>query len=369
MTTTGGLAERGAHAPGPSGRIGYIPALDGLRALAVLAVFLDHSTDRVPGGFVGVDVFFVISGFLITSLLLREARADGVPSIRRFYMRRALRILPALAVCVALVLLLLPQIIEEPGHSAWSNAEAALLSYMNWWRVEGASGGAIGHLWSLAVEEQFYLVWVLVVWVLAANGRLHWLARVCILGIIAIGLWRLCLAAAGAAPARTYNGFDTRADAILYGCVLAVAPIETWRRRLAQCWIVPMLVLVAMLPTIAWDSPLLPRGGLTLISLAAAWLLVAAINAEGLFKLALEHPVAVWLGKRSYSFYLWHFPVLSGAGLVLPPALDHIPVKFALALALAELSYRLVERPFLRLKDRFEPKGRAGAVLPYPGVR
>ena len=358
--------DRERPVPHRSEPVARLDALDGLRAVAVLLVFFDHSTDGLSGGFIGVELFFVISGYLITSLLLRETLANGRPDIRRFCARRALRILPALVVCVLTVFLFAPWIIEEPGSSAWDNAQAALLGYMNLRRADGATGGALGHTWSLSLEEQFYLVWVLVVWTFVASRRQAWLAGAVVLAIVAVCFWRLGLALGGATPERLYNGFSTRVDAILYGCLLAVLPQGDWRGWLARSWPLPVLVLLALLPTVGWDSPLLPRGGFTVIALACTWVLVATLEARGLLKHVLEHRVAVWLGRRSYSFYLWHFPVILGAGAALPRSLDHIWVKLVVTLALAELSYRAVEMPFLRLRHRVverQPDGRGVTAL------
>jgi peptidoglycan/LPS O-acetylase OafA/YrhL len=349
-------------------RFPYLPGIDALRAFAVLAVFFYHSgVDWMPGGFLGVDVFFVISGYLITSLLLREFRRGGHVQLGRFWLRRARRLLPAVGVLIA-VTMVVAAIVEPDRIDALRGDALASLAYVaNWHFVfshqsyfEGFQRPSLfTHLWSLSVEEQFYLFWPLVFAVgmkLFGRGRL-------LIGVLAGALGSVALAWAlfdpGSDASRVYYGTDTHAVGLLAGVALALvwSPIELRRRRTGPL-VGPVLdavgvlalayVVLSFLHIHDYDLALYHGGYLWLAIVTALLLAVLAHPAARLGRLLGQAPV-LWLGLRSYSFYLWHYPVLMltrpGVDVSLPGGVL-IPLQLVTVLALADLSYRFVELPF-----------------------
>ena len=347
---------------------GYLPALDGLRGVAVILVFLVHTyADYLPGGFVGVDLFFAISGYLITDLLLKESAAFGRPSVSRFYLRRALRILPALFVMVAATAILLPWTITGGSDSGVLNTAAALFGFMNWLRAfTPASGLALGHTWSLGVEEQFYAIWVLCILACSGQHARRTVFALALGGIVLVTVWRGHLLANGASAARLFNGLDTRGDALLVGCVLAAIPARSGVLAAAySLWPLPIAGLTIIAFTTAWNAPWLLMGGFTVVALCSGWLVHLASQAEGTLVRPLSNRWLLWLGKRSYSFYLWHLPViaaLSSSGM--QRSLWILPA-LALSMLLAAASYHFVELPFLHLKTGFTIQ-RARLAKPAP---
>ncbi len=333
-----------------------MPAVDGLRAVAVLMVFVVHTyAEYMPGGWIGVDIFFVISGFLITGLLLREFELTGKVSVSQFYIRRIFRIFPALVVCVTAVALLLPWTLHGPDDLAHLNVAAALLGFMNWIRaLSPATGGSIGHTWSLGIEEQFYLIWVVVIVLTPRKSTILVLAAT---GLVAMAAWRAGLAYSGASVARLYNGLDTHGDGLLVGAALAALPRKL-PSSLVRLWPIPAAFLALAALTVSEKLPIVAYGGLTVISLACGWIVyAAAVGSAGLQ--SLGGPLPVWLGKRSYSFYLWHMPIIGALpALGLSRSMWVLPA-LALSVLAAALSYSFVERPFLALKDRVNPAAHA----------
>ncbi|MDQ1519575.1 MAG: hypothetical protein QOI55_648, partial [Actinomycetota bacterium] len=255
-TTPSADEEPAATAP-PTPRFGYNPALDGIRAFAILAVLGFHYTFRrrllMPGGYLGVDAFFVLSGFLITTLLLAEHSRKSRISLRAFYARRALRLLPLLA--VVLVVAIIVNIVASPlseGRPSRQAITAAAFYYANWFhlRPAGSELGFLAATWSLSIEEQFYLVWpLLFIGMLRVGLRKGTLFAVTLAAAAASALWRLYLVtnhptkksfvdfyvlltgqlprrvqsiAEGSHGDRVYFGSDTRADMLLVGCALAI---------------------------------------------------------------------------------------------------------------------------------------------------
>jgi peptidoglycan/LPS O-acetylase OafA/YrhL len=349
-------------------RFPYLPGIDALRALAVLAVFFYHSgVGWMPGGFLGVDVFFVISGYLITSLLLREFRRGGHVQLGRFWLRRARRLLPAVGVLIAVTMIVAAIVEPDRIDQLRGDAVASLAYFANWHFILGSQSyfdqfqrpSLFTHLWSLSVEEQFYLFWPLA---FAAGMKLFGRGRL-LLGVLAGALASVALAwilfDPGADASRVYYGTDTHAVGLLAGVALALvwSPIELRRRRTGPL-VGPILDVVGIL-ALAYIvlsflhvhdyDPALWHGGYLWLALVTALLLaVLAHPATRLGGLLGQAPV-LWLGLRSYSFYLWHYPVLMlsrpGLDVSLPRGIL-IPLQLLAVLALADLSYRFVELPF-----------------------
>ena len=358
----------------------FRPDVQGLRALAVILVVLDHARiGPFHGGFIGVDVFFVISGFLITGLLLAEADRRGRISLLDFYARRAKRILPAATVVLAATvvagyfLLSGIQAIRLFKDTIWATFFAANLKFARDETDYFAQDDAIPpiqHYWSLAVEEQFYLVWPLVVLLLVALFKSRGRARRAVaLAIAAISLASFAWAvyAVGHSPRGAYFSTPARAWELGLGAATAAAVLRL--RRLPPAWLaaaswVGVALIGVAAVTFSADTrvpgapALLPVVGTALLlgggTAAAAW---------GPQRLLSVLPMR-WVGDRSYSFYLWHWPALILVGEVwgTPAGWTGLLVSLA-ALALADLSYRYVENPF---RDRafFKPRWRGVALYP-----
>ena len=369
-------------------RFPYLPGIDALRAVAVLAVFFYHANvSWMPGGFLGVDVFFVISGYLITSLLLREFRAGGHVRLGRFWIRRAQRLLPAVGVLIA-VSMVAAAIVEPDRIDALRGDAIASLGYFaNWHFIFSHQSyferfqrpSLFTHLWSLSVEEQFYLFWPLV---FAAGIKLFGRTRL-LLGVLAGALASVALAwilfDPGADASRVYYGTDTHAVGLLAGVALALvwSPIELRRRRTGPL-VGPVLdvvgvlalayVLLSFIHVHDYDLALWHGGYLWLALVTTLLLAVLAHPAASLGTILGRAPV-LWLGLRSYSFYLWHWPVLvltrPGVDVSLPKGVL-IPLQLALVCVLADLSYRFVELPF-RGRAKL-PRCRTGGCA-WPGRR
>ena len=345
-----------ANAP----HIAYRPGLDGLRAIAVAAVFLYHSRiDWLPGGFLGVDLFFVLSGYLITSLLLVEWEARNRIDLRRFWLRRARRLLPALVVVVLASLALAAIFARQDLAHTRSDAVSSLLYYTNWHEIAAnhsyfnlmGNPSLLQHTWSLAIEEQFYIVWPLLLvpgLVLVGRKRLPMLV---IAGIAASAALMWILYNPNADPSRVYYGTDTRAFLLLMGILLAL--VWPWIERLRQA--VPLLELLgvsALVGTVLLFlrmqdfNPTLFRGG----DLAAAFCFVVLVAAVAHPKTGIGEALGVaplrWVGERSYGIYLWHWPiVVLVAGVNARPSVGIVAAEAALVLAVAALSYQFVEQP------------------------
>ena len=375
-----------------------MPGLDGLRALAVVAVLLYHAgISWLPGGFLGVDVFFVISGYLITSLLLAEWGVKGRVDLKAFWLGRARRLLPAAALVVGASLAF--AVLFLPGEVAGLRSDAlASFGYVtNWYLIfENESYfEAVGrpsllrHLWSLAVEEQFYVLWPPLLAAGLGVGALAYRRRrlfsAVLVGAAASALLMAILYDPEVDPSRVYYGTDTRAAGLLIGAALAFvwapgrrrargraeATEEAWcdrrtrregRLRRRWSWITPLLLDAAGLAALGglvWAclnlgefQPFLYRGGFGLVALASAILVAAAVHPRGRLGAGLLAwgPLR-WIGLRSYGIYLWHWPVFMVSRPHLDVPLDGLPLllaRLAVTVVLAALSYRYVETPIRR---------------------
>jgi peptidoglycan/LPS O-acetylase OafA/YrhL len=328
----------------PSRKLGYIPALDGLRGVAVTLVVLHHA-DLLPGGYIGVDVFFVLSGFLITSLLLEEHEARGSISLTGFYMRRARRILPALAA----VLLGYLAVVALSGGTGFRAVVLAGLFSGN--AVQAFvvpnplahAGLGLGHLWSLAEEEQFYLLWPVALIVLARTRRL---VPALALVLTAVLVWKGLLAAHGARFDRIYYGPDTHADGLLAGALLAAL---RWWKPLRVPEPIPVLSF-ALFFVGSMIGPLSDAGWLYIwpfLLLGCVGMTAAAATDTRMAALLSVRPL-VGLGRMSYSLYLWHWPIM--VGIAYRFHARHALLAILLSVPAAWVSYRFVERPFRRAR-------------------
>jgi peptidoglycan/LPS O-acetylase OafA/YrhL len=345
-----------ANAP----HIAYRPGLDGLRAIAVAAVFLYHSRiDWLPGGFLGVDLFFVLSGYLITSLLLVEWEARNRIDLRRFWLRRARRLLPALVVVVLGSLALAAIFARQDLAHTRSDVLGSLFYYANWHQIIAnhsyfnvlGNPSLLQHTWSLAVEEQFYIVWpLLLVPCLVLVGRKR-MPMIVIAGIAASAALMWILFNPGGDPSRVYYGTDTRAFLLLMGILLAL--VWPWIVRMRRA--VPLLELFGIAALVGAVllflrmqdfNPTLFRGG----DLAAAFCFAVLVAAVAHPKTGIGEALGVaplrWVGERSYGIYLWHWPIIVlVAGVNARPSVGIVVGEAALVLAVAALSYKFVEQP------------------------
>lgn len=381
--------DEGAHVDQP-GRFHYRPALDGLRAVAVIGVLLYHGTQLTtspfwvaPGGFLGVDFFFVLSGYLITTLLLVEWGSKGTIDLKHFYIRRAKRLLPALAMVLGLVSLFF--LFRDAVHLSGSqtarfrgDALSSVFYVANWrFAFSGQSyfdqlGGPspLRHLWSLAIEEQFYLIWPAVLVVLLRVVRVS--RRT--LGIILAGatfasfvvMWWLY--AIGTDVSRVYYGTDTRAQAMLLGALLAVVlmkvkPAQLADRRVQIIGFLGLAGALVMFGQVLDDDGWMYYGGFLLMAVLAAMAITASVAPSGTpFTRVLGVKPLVWVGTLSYGIYLWHWPIytvltseFTGLG-----GLPLLALRLLFTLAVASVSYYFVEAPI-----RF---GRMRSLLPQKVV-
>lgn len=315
------------------------PGLDGLRGIAVLIVLASHARIAgfaLQGGLAGVTLFFVLSGYLITSLLVAERDGTGRVNLRAFYIRRGLRLLPALFALLAVV---------SVGYAfdAWPSppgpvvdnllvSVVAVAGYVGNWAILGFNPGVLGHTWSLGVEEQFYFVWPLM---LLAGLRLFGPRGVAVVALalaVLVTPWRFVVAGEDNLI-RLRVGTDMHADALLFGCALALLRIRA-SSLVGWAGVGGLVVLAAV-----WTSGAL--GELIFVPLAT----IASVAAlAGCPSLLGGRPLA-YVGRISYGLYLWHYLLIWWGW----PA----PLTIVVSIAVAVVSYERLERPFLRLKDRY----------------
>ena len=378
MTNDSRLPAENARDSGPGSaadaaacRLGHRPWLDGVRGLALLAVLFTHF-HIITGGAIAMDVFFVLSGFLITTMLAEEYQRNGSISLKNFYMRRILRLFPAFAVLL-LVFAIATILWTPPEHRAdrWMEMVAAGCYIMNWHHYHGIQPSMLGHTWSLSLEEQFYLLWpillVTLLWFKVSKKRILWII---VTGIVLSCLWRAwlhnehrVLGGERIDRMRLYIGLDTRADALLMGCLIGL--LFTWgmlpRSERIIAWLKPLSL--AALGVVAFCffkrdhcSSQYYDGLYTVLAFAIAILFVRMLVAPSpLCRAVLEWRPFLIAGKISYGAYLFHIPLL--AWLESPDMgwndLNNVALLFAASIAAGCASHYLVERPFLRLKDRF----------------
>lgn len=413
----------------------YIPALDGLRTLAVVAVVLYHlNLTWAQGGLLGVTIFFVLSGYLITRLLLNEVAKTGRIDLKSFWIRRIRRLVPAVVTVVFVTCALCTIFNHVMLTKMRPDVLPSLLFFNNWWQIAqnvsyfNALGdpSPLTHFWSLAIEEQFYLVWPPLLLAMVSMHMSKPNTRRMVLGLAAVSAIAMMLLYNPAAdPSRVYYGTDTRVFSLLLGAWMAFIPdrdlaparlvhhlgldrlaISGKRGKhnvdergkdngsaadagqapsgaLARFWsspasidllgIVGLVGLAAMVAFTNGYTAFQYRGGTLLCSVLTLMVIAACVQPQGLVARALAAEPLVWIGKRSYSIYLWHYPLL----LLMNPVADindtpwwHYILQVLLVVAVAECSYRFVEEPFRKgAFGRTVSEFRDGTTTPADWVR
>jgi peptidoglycan/LPS O-acetylase OafA/YrhL len=391
---------------------GQLRGLDGLRAVAVLAVVVYHAgLGLLAGGFLGVEVFFVVSGYLITALLLAEHRSTGRIDLVRFWLRRGRRLLPALFLLLGVTLAFAVLTVPDETARLRTDALAAFAYVTNWHLIIGDQSyfESIGrpslflHLWSLAIEEQFYLAWPIILGALLVVGRRVALGAT-LLGAVGSAVWLALLFDPAGDPSRVYYGTDTRLTGLLLGSALAFvwvpavatvalpAPGMSRRqkrklRRQASAlglwasarlgWALDVVALTALALLAAFFAaadafePFLYQGGLALLAVVTVSLLAAVVHPRGHVGRLLELRPLRWIGTRSYSIYLWHWPIFALTRPELDVPFDAVPtfaIRLALTALAAEASYRFVEAP-IRNGELGRARMRLRTPVPDPGRR
>ena len=362
-----------------SARLRRVPGIDGLRGLAVIAVVLYHFfKPTFHGGFLGVDVFFVLSGFLITSLLIRERASTGRISLKYFWTRRIRRILPA-AFTVMATVAAITLVIAGDSQVGMGWQMLSILTFSNNWVQIAQSHSyfadtvpqVFSHYWSLAVEEQFYVIWPLLFVLLCALGlrRKHWLVVTGLLGITSAVLMGV-LYQPGVDPTRVYYGTDTHAFGLLLGAFMAFWMSSRNASLLADSWpkyqtfarfpkvvgfnsvvaLIGLCALFVVLPdTGAWTY----RGGIALASVLSGIVLYAIVQEIGPVSWIFNSRILRWLGERSFSLYLWHWPLIV---IISEPFRAHGQkhsliagfIALVITVLLSAFWYRYIETPFRR---------------------
>ncbi|WP_239107229.1 acyltransferase family protein [Corynebacterium sp. FDAARGOS 1242] len=354
-------------------RLRQVPGLDGLRGLAVVAVVIYHFFgDLLPGGYLGVDMFFVLSGFLITSLLIREFNVTGRISLTDFWIRRFRRILPAALVVLCLCTAVVSAIGGDLAVGIREQFLGTLFFVNNWTQIATSQTyfapnevQVFAHYWSLAVEEQFYLIWpLLMTGVFAVSRRKPTRLPIAVALVLATAsaLAMAFLFAPGDDPTRVYYGTDTHAFGLLVGALLSFMLTSTSKEAGADSWAstskgvlastVGTLALLAYLAQLVWmgaDREFTYRGGLVLTSVLGAAMIWAVVRETGPLTWFFGTRVMRWLGQRSFSLYLWHWPII-----MILVAVSDAPswalgiLALPLSFVLAEVTYQFVENPFRR---------------------
>jgi peptidoglycan/LPS O-acetylase OafA/YrhL len=344
--------------------LGYHASLDGARGLMTVGVLVAHIHYSVyPGAIIFMDTFFMMSAYLITALLLKDWGRHGTLRFWNFYTRRFLRLFPAIALMLLVFGIVVLLFLDNKSGHAFEIA-SAFFYFSNWTRAFGVEvPGYLGHTWSLSIEEQFYAVWPLcLLFLLRRYGVTTKVAVGLFLCAVLVSFWRFWLAHGGAPVYRMYNGFDTRADSLLLGCMLAFvlhSPTSSVRSLLSKhaWWLVPGVstIMFALGLKMNYED----------VNFYRYWqsvcLVLSVLFCSGLIagKDTIAHrffelPILVYLGKICYGLYLWHVPVflIMRLNLRLSEAWEW-SVGIAMTLLLASLSHFFVEQRALALRHKF----------------
>ncbi|MGR5881200.1 acyltransferase family protein [Bacillus cereus] len=345
----------------------YMAGLDSLRGLAILGVILYHiNFNWMPGGFLGVTVFFVLSGYLITDILAMEWKRNKRINLKKFWLSRARRLIPGMLVMLVITLAWITIFHSSLLEKMRGDSLAALFYVSNWWYIYHKVSyfdnfnqlSPLNHFWSLAVEEQFYVVWPFIIslglYYIKKQSRM--ILLIC-LGAVASAVAMAILYEPGADPSRIYYGTDTRAFSLLIGAVLALV----WPSNRLANKIIPkarfildvvggialIIILVMFWKTNQYD-PFLYKGGMVLLSIATALLVANLAHPASRIAQFLRFRPLRWIGIRSYGIYLWHYPILT---LTTPKAnagdfsLIRALLQFLLIILIAQISWKFIEKP------------------------
>jgi peptidoglycan/LPS O-acetylase OafA/YrhL/lysophospholipase L1-like esterase len=341
-------------------KMGYQPALDGLRALSVIAVILYHAdVSWLPGGFLGVEVFFVVSGFLITSLMLEERAASGRVNLRSFWIRRARRLLPALFVMLLALAIAVATFATDSAPDFRRDVVPSLLYVSNWWQIwfvetpyfAASDLPVLRHLWSLAVEEQWYLVWPLVFVALAKLPRRVASAIAALVGVgVAVATALLWLPDSEARTNFLYLSTPTRASGLLLGAALALwwhrgGSVRRWLTVVLDAAALGLMGLLGVAAaTVHVNDASLYRGWLAATSVISVVLIVVAVRpSQSIVRKVLGALPLAAIGRRSYGLYLWHWPIF-----VIGEARDNttnLAVCSIATVVINEVCFHLIEQP------------------------
>ena len=339
----------------------YIKEIDGLRALAVIMVLAYHlKMPFAKSGLLGVTVFFVISGYLITGILINEIEESGGVDLKNFWLRRIRRLLPAV-LSMAVVMIFVSAVVNRVVFTKGCNdLLSAVFGYNNWWQIfrkvsyfeNAGAPSPFTHCWSLAIETQFYLIYPILLILLskARNRGKVFVAVTAVLAMISVVLMGVLYSPDGD-PSRVYYGTDTRAFSLLIGALAAIQKeyhiikVKLRGKLWAVIGSISVLILIGMMMLISSYSSFLYYGGQAIVSLLAAFVVYAVTVSKSMLNKILGHNALKWIGDRSYSIYLWHYPIIILISGGKKSAWWIMLIEIVLSVVLAEISYRFIETP------------------------
>lgn len=339
----------------------YIKEIDGLRALAVIMVLAYHlKMPFAKSGLLGVTVFFVISGYLITGILINEIEESGGVDLKNFWLRRIRRLLPAV-LSMAVVMIFVSAVVNRVVFTKGCNdLLSAVFGYNNWWQIfrkvsyfeNAGAPSPFTHCWSLAIETQFYLIYPILLILLskARNRGKIFAAVTAVLAMISVVLMGVLYSPDGD-PSRVYYGTDTRAFSLLIGALAAIQKeyhiikVKLRGKLWAVIGSISVLILIGMMMLISSYSSFLYYGGQAIVSVLSAFVVYAVTVSRSLLNIILGSSILKWVGDRSYSIYLWHYPIIVLMSGGKRAAWWIVILEVVLSVGFAELSYRFIETP------------------------